>query len=103
MGVDLLFLKGPLNNVSNFFYDSTFTVLALKIPIITFTTSVGVSWCLSPVNSITNSSILNSQIISKNKCYQILLQIFTEARNRIVPGFGEGMEKGTGTNLPTHF
>ena len=36
-------------------------------------------------------------MIDTNYCYKLLLQIGTEARNQIIPGFGEGEEKGTGT------
>ena len=54
-------------------------------------------WCLSPVNPITNSSRLNFQIIATNDCYQLLSQIVTKARNRTVPGFYDGVDKGTGT------
>ena len=97
MGVDLLLLRGILNNVTTSFSDATFTGLVLKKYSITFAAKVEVSCYLSPVSHITNSSGLNSQIISTNYCYQLLLKIVTEARNLIVPGFGEGMEKGAGT------
>ena len=99
-GVDLFFLRGPLNNATTYFYDATFIGLALKIYSINFTTKGEVSWWLSLVNPITNSSRLNSQMIATEYCYKLLLQIVTKARNRIILGFGEGMEKGKGTTPP---
>ena len=53
-GVGLLLFRGPSNNVTTFFYDSTFTGLELKSSSITFTTKGGVYGRLSPVNPITN-------------------------------------------------
>ena len=99
MGVYFFLLRGPLKDVIASFSGYIFTLLAFKRYSIISTTKGGVSWWLSPVNSITNSYILNSQIIATNYYYTLLLNIFTEARNRIVPGFGGATKKGTGTTL----
>ena len=84
-----------MKNVTTSFVYASFTGLALKRSITTFTTKGGVYRFLSPVNPITNSSILNSQIIPTHYCYQLLLKMFTERINHTISGFGEGMEKGT--------
>ena len=99
MGVDLLFLRGPLKDMTTSFAGAIFTGLELKRYSTKFTTKGGVSWCLSLVKPINNSSRLNSKIIATKYCYQLLLQIFTEAMNCIIPGFAEGAEKGTGTTV----
>ena len=97
MGVKFFLLIGPLNNKAIYFADANFTGLALKMYIITFTTKDGVSWWPPPMNPINNSSRLNSKMIAINYCYQLLLQIVTEASNRIIQRFGEGTENHTGT------
>ena len=103
MGLDLLLLRGSLKNVTTSFDDATFTALKLKKYRIAFTTKGGVSWCLPPVNPITNSSRINSQNIATHYCYQLLLQIITKARNRIVLGFEEGTEKQMPNSKAQHF
>ena len=100
MGVDLLLLRRTLKNVSTSFSDATFTGFSLKISSTTLTIKYGLSWFLSLMNPITNSSRLKSKMVPTNYFYQLLLKIFIEERNRIIPGFGEGMDKGKKTNPP---
>ena len=69
MGANLFLLRGTLKNATISFSDATFTGLELKRSCITFTTKGGVSLFLSPVNPITNSSRLNSQMIATNYCW----------------------------------
>ena len=88
MCVELFLFRGTLNIVNTSFSDSTFTGLIFKRSRINFNTKGGLYWLTPPVNPITNSSILKFQIIATNYCYQLLLQMFTEERNCIVPGFG---------------
>ena len=94
MGMEFFLFRGTLNNVTTSFDDAAFTGLALKSSRINFTTKGGVSCCLSPVKDITNSSILNSQMIATNYFYQLFLQVFTYAINFIFPGFWGGDFKG---------
>ena len=68
MGGRLVIFMSPVNNVTTSFSDVTFTGLVLNSSRITFTAESVVSWCMSPVNPITNSSILNPQIIATNYC-----------------------------------
>ena len=69
MGVYLFLFRGPLKNIATSFFGDTFTVLELKVLSIVFTTKGVVSCCFPPVNHITNSSILNPQMIATNYCY----------------------------------
>ena len=92
-------LRRPLKDVTTYFDDATFYGLSFKRYSINFTTKGGASWWFSPVNPITNSSRLNLQIISTNYCYQLLFKIVTEVRNRIIPGFGEDLDKRILMNL----
>ena len=49
----------------------TFTRTALKKYSIAYNTKVGVYWCLSPVNQITNEYKINLQMIATNDCYKL--------------------------------
>ena len=90
MGMEFFLFRGTLNNVTTSFDDAAFTGLALKSSRINFTTKGGVSCCLSPVKDITNSSILNSQMIATNYCYQLLLQISLNQETASSQGFERG-------------
>ena len=67
-GGRLVLVGGALNNVNTSFVDATFTGLSLKSSSITFTANGGVTWRLSPLIHINNSSRLNYQIITTNYC-----------------------------------
>ena len=94
MVAELFLLRGTLKNVNTSFYDFSINGLALKRYIINFTTKGGMSWCLPPLNSITNESILNLQKIAKNivtnYCYTFLLKQEIASYR----GLGRGRRRG---------
>ena len=100
MGLDLIFFREPLKNVTTSFADAAFTVFSLKRFGITFTTKGAVTWYLCYVNCINNLSRLNSQMIATKYCHWLLLQIVTEVINRIVPGFWVEVDMGKVTIPP---